>query len=187
MVTYGLIGSPGESASSTPPTADTVANTIDSTVTVTGDAVTRDAAAVGVISNDNTSRAPMICTAIATVRPRSSMNAGPIRPSRDPAGDRHVRVDRPEEQRPPQHHHGADDHDRDDDEHAECVAGDRTRLPDQRAELVRRPSGVHRGEQHTEPEAERHHDADGGVPLPGPDAEQPEGDARRSATRRASR
>ena len=56
-----------------PPTAETVANTIDSNDIANGWAVTLAAAAVGVMSRLSTSRAPTSCTAIAVVRPSSSM------------------------------------------------------------------------------------------------------------------
>src|SRR6476469_8443900 len=74
---YGVIGIPSEpSASRMPPTDDVVANATDSAGTRTGEAVTRIAAAAGVLTIDSTSSAPTVWTDIATANPSTSMNAG---------------------------------------------------------------------------------------------------------------
>ena len=59
------MGKPGPNDSMIPPTAETVANTIDSNDMANGWAVILAAAAVGVMSRLSTSRAPTSCTAIA--------------------------------------------------------------------------------------------------------------------------
>src|SRR5699024_7945731 len=75
--TNTLTGSPGANENTTPPTADSSANNTDNNVTRAGLAVTRIAAAAGVIINDITSNAPTSCTPSTLAMPRSTANNTP--------------------------------------------------------------------------------------------------------------
>ncbi len=78
-MTYGLMGTDDPSASSIPPTIAVSAKPTDSSGTTNGEELIRVAAAAGVTSRASTSRAPTICTLIATASPRTSMNTGDSR------------------------------------------------------------------------------------------------------------
>src|ERR1700742_5000402 len=75
-VTNALTGFAGTRDSPMPPSPASSANTIDSTVATTGEAVTLDAAAAGVIISDSTSSEPTVCTPSAVATPTSTANTG---------------------------------------------------------------------------------------------------------------
>ncbi len=93
-------------ASRMPPTTDVTANTTLSSVTRSGEAVTRIAAAAGVTRSARTRSAPTTWMETATVRPSSTMKTGERIPHGHAPGGGDVGVQAGEDQRPPDHRQG---------------------------------------------------------------------------------